>query len=142
MTMWRVTVKPSENVNAWTTYVQQGIIAIGWPKRSDDDAPQVLRFQEIQKGDWVVAHVPEERGGGPCLALGVGCVLGPYHEVRRSELPPGDMWNGDFRRQYKVEWTIGPRSLRPILDYYRGTVHRLEPEEEAAILRSYGLPPR
>jgi hypothetical protein len=139
MVMWRVTVSPIENRHAWRTYTEQGIIGIGWPERVDDDAPPVRRFKEIGHGDWVVAHVPVDYGGGDCLALGVGRVISDYHEVRRSELPPGDEWDADFRRQFNVDWVFGRVSLRPITAYYRGTVHQLRPNEERSVLQQFGL---
>lgn len=139
MTMWRVTVRPIENKQAWQTYAQQGIIAIGWPGRVDDDAPQVRRFRDIKQGDWVVAHVPAEYGGGDCMSLGVGRIVSGYHEVGKSELPAGDKWDGEFRRQYRVEWVFGRVSLRSVTDYYRGTVHRLTCLQERQVCQLFGI---
>lgn len=139
MTMWRVTVAPVEDKKAWKSCVEQGIILIGWPSREWDYETPVRCFREIKRGDLVVAHVPAEYGGGPCMALGVGRVIGDYIEVLRPNLPKGDRWDGDFRRQLKVEWTLGERSLRSVLGYYRGTVHLLSPHEEKGVLRLYGM---
>jgi hypothetical protein len=63
MVMWKVTVAPDENrINAWTTFVQQAVIGIGWPDRACDNNSSVKRFQRIEVDDWIVAHVPPTHG--------------------------------------------------------------------------------
>jgi hypothetical protein len=141
MTMWKVTVAPDENLDAWQTYVQQGIIAIGWPERRYDSESQVVRFRQISRGDWVVAHVPPSHGGAPATAKGIGQVIGDYYEVKRSELPAGDGWSGAFRRQYRVRWTLGDKPLRGILNsgHFRQSCILLPDELERRILEPYRL---
>lgn len=139
MCMWRVSVKPTEDVNAWKRCKEQEIIAIGWP--DDDSAQQVRRFEEIAEGDLVVAHVPESHGGGPARICGIGVVTQPSCKVSRAELPPGDEWSADCRRQCKVDWLSFEEHSMPSgqVNDWRGTVRRMKPEQVRAILRAYGI---
>ncbi len=138
--MFRITIAPDEDKNAWTTCREQGIICIGWPSRDGDYEPPVMRFHQIQPGDLVVAHVPESHGGGPCTAMGIGRVTGAYTEIQRQDLPPGDTWTGAFRRQYPVEWiSLQRQPLRNVAASFRGTVKELTPGEEAAVRQLYGI---
>lgn len=136
--MYRVSIKPGEDENAWQMCKEQGVICIGWPH--DDKASQVRRFQDIREGDWVVAHVPESHGGGPGMMCGIGVVTKACYEVRQEDLPSGDMWSGAIRRQCDVDWkNLGKHDLRRQINYWRGTVHQLKPEHVAVVRRVYGL---
>lgn len=141
MTMWKVTVKPDEDVHAWNSFVQQRIVGIGWPDSKYDSQKPVVMFQTIQVGDWVVAHVPPSHGGANALAKAVGKVMGEYEQFPRSEMPNSDGWTGAFRRQFPIRWTIWDVSLRGILNSYefRNTVVKLSPIQERTILDLYGL---
>jgi len=142
MTMWKVTIAPSENLaGAWHTFHMQNLVCIGWPRRQWDHNDNVIRFQQINVGDWVVAHVPKIAGGDNCLARGLGQITGPYHEITQIQIPQGDGWIGAFRRQFPVKWTLADHSLRGILNpnQFRKTVVQLSSVQEIEILRHYGI---
>ncbi len=139
MTMWRVTVAPIENLNAWKSFVNQGIIGIGWPSREFETDQSVVQFKQIQIGDWIVAHVPASHGGGPTIALGIGRVVGPYQEINQSDLHPADNWSGRFRRQYPVKWRLAEHLLRGILKVWLPTVRKLSPEQEEQVLELFDV---
>ena len=136
MSYWRVTVKPREDTAAWETFLAQGIIGIGYAK----DAPEVRRFMQIRPGDYVIAHVPESHGGGRCLVRAVGLVTGEYQVVMRHELPPGDSWDGNVRRQVPVQWLrVQDHCMRGAFGYWRGVVHMLGPECERIVRQLFQL---
>jgi hypothetical protein len=142
MTMWKVTIAPQESLTAWDSFVQQGVVGIGWPDQKWNREPAVQQFRQIQGSDWVVAHVPEGHGGAPTLARGVGQIVGEYVEIIKADLPPDDPGWGAFRRQYSVEWILADYPLRGILNpsQFRNTVVRLSPKQERQILNLYSIP--
>ena len=139
MQMWMVTVAPKEDFNAWSNFVDQGVIGIGWPERDQDDDPRVKRFCSIRPGDLVVAHVTPNYGGDSCLAKGLGVVTGEYEEISKSQLRSiGDGWDGAFRRQYKVNWKrIKDITLRDVVRQYRLVVKCMSDEEQRQILERF-----
>lgn len=127
-------------MNAWDVCKRQGIIMIGWPCDKHDSKPQVKRFNRINEGDLVIAHVPESHGGAPGLICGIGRIAESCRKVNRIDLPQGDNWPGKFRRQCKIDWLcIEKHDLRKLFNYWRGTVHKLKPEFEYEVRRIYDI---
>ena len=74
------------------------------------------------------------------MILGIGHVTSGYRYVLKNQLPNGDRWNDNARRQYQVEWlALEAHDLRGILNYWRGTVHRLRSSDERSVLDAFGI---
>ena len=138
MTMWKVTVCPDENANAWQSFLDEGIIAIGYP--GSEEKQVVKKFSSIQEGDLVVAHLSSKRNHVTKTAAGVGRVMGEYRVVKDL---PANVWSDGPRRQLDVQWlatrdikleiVLGCRSV------YGPTVVKLSDELAAQVLAAYGL---
>lgn len=142
--MWKITVAPVEDVNAWESFREQGIIGIGWCGHGPgyDSNPAVVAFRdEIRVGDWVIAHLPRKRSGQSFLVVGLGRITGNCAIVLRSALPSGDGWTGNFRRQRSVDWlsTIPHRMPAELSRCYRITVCRLGDVPARRVLHRYGV---
>jgi len=134
MAMWKIIVKPIETPHAWEMLFRDGgFVAIGFPGRDDDVSVKRFRDQ-IQIGDWVLAHLPKTVSGTAHLAVGLGKVTGPHNEGPPA---PGEKWNGQFMRRRAVEWVrkgswVMPPSVRA--SNYRRTVVKLTPAQERDVL--------
>jgi len=143
MAMWKITVAPIGQPDAWDVFLRLGLIAIGYPDHADDQSPVREFKDDIEVGDWVVAHLPASRSGQPHLAVGLGRVRGPYQEETDPERPKREGWQRRIRRQRSVEWLSSEHIRMPELlrGYARHTVASLLPEVEWEILLRYGISP-
>lgn len=138
MTMWKVTVCPDENELGWQTFIEQQIIAIGYP--DDGNCPAVAKFRKIRVDDLVVAHISGKRYPTTKTAAGVGVVVSGYQEV---ESLPANEWTVSPRRQLGVRWlATHPIRMEDIFasrSVYGPTVVRLSDDLATRVLQKYGL---
>lgn len=149
MAIYKVIVAPLEEPDAWPRFREQGIVAIGYPERRDDQEP-VRTFRRIKAGDWVVAHLPAKRvgaelarrcGGDTFVIVGAGTVTRGYRVETDKEKLKAEGWNRPFRRQLSIDWQSASPERAPELG--RGRAHRvviLLPDDLGAkILRKLGV---